>query len=868
MAATAAQFEFAAEIVTFLVALAGFALVLLRARLYAGTTGRAVLLGAGFAALGAAAFVHGAVQPDTNSPPAVTGLRLASAVLLLAFASTGGARRGSLLWPLTAASALLIAGAGVAGPWATSVGSEAPLLAGAIAIGTALVLASRGSIGARLTATAAATLLLIVVVLSVALSTVLSNTVKVDAVHRLQSRANRAAAAAGTAWQSDLQFAKLVSAGVQATGVAAPVASGQPGSQAELANTLSILSTQFFANVYLAWVGPGGQVEAVSPNFQARFGSGVAHALAVSNLVGRAFSGARPAGTAGVVGDRPLAVGAYPDSVNGSVLGVAVVVTPLDAAFLNGQVGDDSSLSAALVVSGRVLTRYPSASRPPAGAALDLARTAQAGGPPASVTVGGRYAAASPVAAGDGSTVMVALVETPTTEVDAARHSLFHSLFLIALGGAIIAFLLSVLISDRLNRGLEQLTEAAGRISAGESRVRTGVSSPDELGVLASAFDSMASSIEEKTEALRQAAVDEALLRGRLQSVVSGMGEALIALDAEGNITEYNAAAERLTGRARGRSLGRPAASVIDVRLDGGVALVPRVVGGLERPLLAQGSLITAAGEIPVGISAAPYRADAEEAPGAVVLIRDLRPERELERMKTEFLSRIGHELRTPLTAILGFARLLASRPVPAEQAEALHEQILEQSHRLLRTVQMLEFFASAGANRLGLDPVAVLPGEVLDEAAQRWAEKADPRHPLRWRKARRLPEVQMDRRWVGLALDELIDNAVKFSPDGGAVAVSCELSDEGGVAISVSDRGQGMSDEERASAFAEFVQGDSSDTRRFGGLGLGLPLVQTVVEAHGGRIEVSSQPGRGSTFTVFLPPADRRPARRGGSRS
>lgn len=236
--------------------------------------------------------------------------------------------------------------------------------------------------------------------------------------------------------------------------------------------------------------------------------------------------------------------------------------------------------------------------------------------------------------------------------------------------------------------------------------------------------------------------------------------------------------------------------------------------------------------------------------------------------MKTEFLSRIGHELRTPLTGILGFARLLASRPVPPEQAEALHEQILEQSHRLLRTVQMLEFFASAGANRLGLDPVAVRPAEVLDEAAERWAEKADPRHPLRWRKARRLPEVQMDRRWVGLALDELIDNAVKFSPEGGAVAVSCELSDEGGVAIVVVDRGQGMSDEVLASAFGEFVQGDSSDTRRFGGLGLGLPLVQTVVEAHGGRIEVVSRPGHGSTFTVLLPPADRRPAGRGGSRS
>ena len=868
MATFGAQFEFAAEIVTFLVALAGVALVLLRALLYAGTTVRAAVLGVGFAALGAAAFVHGALNPDTNAPAAVTGLRLLSAALLLAFALTGGNRRGTLLWPLTAAAALLVAGAAVAGPWASSVGSEAPLLAGALSVGVALVLASGGSIGARLTATAAATLLLIVVVLSVALSTVLSNTVRVDAVRRLQSRADRAAAAAATAWQSDLQLAKLVEAGVQGAGLAAPVAAGQSGAPAALSQGLSTLSTQFFANVYLEWVGPGAQAAAVSPNFQGLLGTAVAQVLAGSNLVGRALDAAKPAGSAGVVAGRPLSVGVYPDSVNGRVIGVAVAVTPLDAAFLNQQVGDDSTLSAALVDAGRVLSSYPERSAPPAPAALDLARTDQTGGSGASVTSGHVYASASPVDAGDGTRVMVALVETPSSEVDAARRSLFHSLFLIALGGALIAFLLSVLISDRLNRGLEQLTDAAGRIRAGEEKVRTGVTSADELGVLAAAFDSMASSIEEKTESLRQAALDESLLRSRLESVVSGMGEALVALDAEGRITEYNAAAERLIGRPRGRSVGRGAGSVIEVRLDGGADLVPTIVAGLQRPLLAQGALITAGGEVPVAISASPYRAGGDEAPGAVVLIRDLRPERELEQMKTEFLSRVGHELRTPLTAILGFARLLASRPVPAEQAEALHEQILDQSNRLLRIVQMLEFFASAGANRLGLNPVAVPPAEVLDEAAARWADKAGPRHPMRWRKARRLPEVQIDRRWVGLALDELVDNALKFSPDGGAVVVSGEMSEEGGLAISVADRGQGMSDQELASAFAEFVQGDTSDTRRFGGLGLGLPLARTVVEAHGGRIEVSTQPGRGSTFTVFLPAADRRPTARRGSRA
>jgi len=863
MGASAAQFEFAAEIVTFLVALAGFALVLLRAQLYGTTPLRSLTLGAAFAALGTAAFLHGAVSPQLSAPPAVTGLRLGAA-LLLAMLSIGRPERSGLPAPAVLVGAVLVGGAAVASYWLAQVGCESLLLGGSLVIGGALAYASRGSIGAKLTATAGATLLLIVVVLSVALSTVLSNTVRNDAITRLQSRADRAAASASTAWQSDLQDAKLVSSSVQGLGLAGPVAAGTPGAEARLATGLTDLSTQFFSNVGLEWVGPSGAVVAVSPQFGKKFGASAASDLAGSSLVRRALSIGAWAGTSGVVGRTALLVGAYPDSTGGSVLGVALAVSPLDSSFLNSVIGDDTSLSAVLVSDGILLSSYPSRTPRPDPAELALARAYQSGRRDAPITSAGRYSAGASVLAGNGQPVMAVLVETSTSEVDATRQSLFHDLFLIALGGSIIAFLVSVLISDRINRGLEQLTAAARRISSGESDVRTGVVASDEIGMLADAFDSMAASIEEKTSALSQAALDEAALRGRLESVVSGMGEALMALDPAGRITEFNTAAERLTGRPRSRSLGRPAASVLEVRLDGGGDLIDRVLAGLERPLVAQGMLISADGPVPVSVSAAPYEVDPGEAQGAVVLLRDLRPERELEQMKTEFLSRIGHELRTPLTAILGFARLLASRPVPPAQAEVLHDQILQQSNRLLRTVQMLEFFASAGANRLGLDLARVSARELVDDASGRWEGRVEAEHELRWQIGRGLPEVEADRRWIGLALDELIDNAVKFSPEGVKVRVAAGRSPDGGLSIAVSDRGQGMSADDLGGVFDEFVQGDSSDTRQFGGLGLGLPLAQRVVEAHGGRIEVSSRPGRGSSFTVLLPPADRRP-RRGG---
>ena len=124
---------------------------------------------------------------------------------------------------------------------------------------------------------------------------------------------------------------------------------------------------------------------------------------------------------------------------------------------------------------------------------------------------------------------------------------------------------------------------------------------------------------------------------------------------------------------------------------------------------------------------------------------------------------------------------------------------------------------------------------------------------------ARGTPLVDADRRWLAMSIDELIDNAVKFSPNGGKIMVTAIGADNGngqGVEISVIDRGKGMTAEEQAAAFGEFVQGDASDTRRFGGLGLGLALVKRVVDGHGGSVTCVSRPGKGSAFTIFLPAA------------
>jgi len=242
-------------------------------------------------------------------------------------------------------------------------------------------------------------------------------------------------------------------------------------------------------------------------------------------------------------------------------------------------------------------------------------------------------------------------------------------------------------------------------------------------------------------------------------------------------------------------------------------------------------------------------------AEGAVRPVGHPRSDGEVERMKSEFLSRVGHELRTPLTGIIGYAELLTQRRVAPAQMQRWHDEILRLAKRLHRIVELLEFFAAAGAGRSMLRPEPVGVRTLVDDAVRQWTDRV-PGQVSR-RIGRGIPEVNADPHWLGVSLGELIGNAVEFSPAGGPITVTVgAVSNEAGsgVEISVADRGQGMSAADVERAFGDFVQGDGSDTRDHGGLGLGLSLVKRVVEGLGGTVTVASRLGTGSTVSILLP--------------
>jgi PAS domain S-box-containing protein len=860
MSAAAAQLQFAAEFVGFLAAAAGVALVVVRADLAGRSWWAQTALGAGFLALAGAAFAHGSLLVSDERYAAIASVRAAGilsvAVGAVWWRSTGASRRLLVAGLLATSVATALAGSNSAHTTVVDI----CLAVGGAAIGGALLVASRRQIAARVAASAAGTLLIVVLVLSVALSAVVSNSSEDEALRRLDSRTRTIVAnAENTALDDSLRNSRFAAAYLRLDDPLhsnlltqlARAGSGPLPPDQFVGTDLTNLADLFKGFFNLAYLTPGGRVYATDPSFA----PGVAVQLPGQDLFRQTHCGS-DASAIVTIGSAAFAAGSTPlCTAQSTIVGVVVAVTPFDASFLARRVESDEALSLGLF-SRDVEVSHTDPSPP-----LALAKSMTAGvldtAVPVSRVTTSLFVTALPITAA-GQPVLVLVGATPTSAVTATRDKLFRTLFLIALGGTLLALLLAAVVGDRIGAGLRRLTAAAERIQRGERGTRAGITSVDEVGVLGAAFDSMVASIEEKTEALSDAADDETRLRNRLEAVVAGMSDALIAVDASGQVTDFNQTAEELSGVSAADARGKAATEVLYLVDEGGGGLAGRLSSPSPMRWSAIASLIQPDGtNVPVAVSSGVLRGANFELVGNVYVLRDLRREREMERMKTEFLSRVGHELRTPLTGILGYSEMLTRRQVPPDRGRVFLEEIVSASKRLLRIVEMVEFFASSTAGRAVLRPEPLDVRPVVDEAVDRWSERVDGHHSVVRRIARGTPSVNADRRWLGMAIDELIDNAVKFSPAGERVLVTAGQAGNGhgpGVEISVADRGKGMSNEEQDAAFGEFVQGDSSDTRPFGGLGLGLALVKRVAEGHGGSVSCLSRPGRGSSFTIFLP--------------
>lgn len=233
----------------------------------------------------------------------------------------------------------------------------------------------------------------------------------------------------------------------------------------------------------------------------------------------------------------------------------------------------------------------------------------------------------------------------------------------------------------------------------------------------------------------------------------------------------------------------------------------------------------------------------------------DISERKEMERMKDELLSSVSHELRTPLTAILGFAEFLLENPLPyAEQEPHLQTLYLEAErlNGLIGNFLQLQRLKS----RREVYRFQPLPPQDLLERAIDHLRGLSAEHPPVLDCPAELPPLRGDLEAIDQVLENLVANAVKFSPQGGAITLGARLQ-ERHIVLRVEDGGVGIPQEELERIFAPLHRLDNTDRRRTGGAGLGLTLVREIVLRHQGRVWAESSPGRGSTFFVELPVMD-----------
>jgi len=227
-------------------------------------------------------------------------------------------------------------------------------------------------------------------------------------------------------------------------------------------------------------------------------------------------------------------------------------------------------------------------------------------------------------------------------------------------------------------------------------------------------------------------------------------------------------------------------------------------------------------------------------------------------RAKTEFLANMSHELRTPLNAIIGFSQLMTN-PTQANnptRVTAYAKDIHTAGEHLLKEVNRILDLAKIEAGRAELHEEWFDPAEAVEIPISFVRPQADGAgQTLVIRMPEGLPQLYADQQYFKQILINLLSNAVKFTPRGGKVTLSAAVASDGWLAVSVSDTGIGIAEEDIWKALVPFAQVSSDLSRKYEGTGLGLPLSKGFVEMHGGTLKIDSEPGRGTTVTVRFPP-------------
>jgi two-component system phosphate regulon sensor histidine kinase PhoR len=453
--------------------------------------------------------------------------------------------------------------------------------------------------------------------------------------------------------------------------------------------------------------------------------------------------------------------------------------------------------------------------------------------------------------------VAVVRVSSPLTQIDQALNSIYVHLLWAGLAIAAGAAVLSLLISRRISQPIIGIERIAERFAGGELDLRVPTPPSAELATLAESLNRMAVQLGERITTITAQ-------RNELDAILSSMAEGVFAVDNRGCIVSANPAAAELLGLGRAAQ-GRQVEEVIrNVDLQ---QFVRQTLAGVQPPetdiSLPMDGVRPPDGEDSAWESRRFFTlhgaglTDARgRRTGAVIVLNDRTRIRRLEAIRRDFVANVSHELKTPVTSIQGFVEALVEggikEPAQMERYLSIIARHASRLNSIIDDLLTLSRLEEAGERRaLSFEVGPVKP--VLAEAIDLSSVKADEKRIAVELTCDDAVEARINPPLLEQAVINLIDNAVKYSPEGSRIRIEARQN-HAQVSIAVIDEGCGISPEHLARIFERFYVVDKSRSRKLGGTGLGLAIVKHIAQAHGGRVAVTSTPGQGSTFTIYLP--------------
>ncbi len=412
---------------------------------------------------------------------------------------------------------------------------------------------------------------------------------------------------------------------------------------------------------------------------------------------------------------------------------------------------------------------------------------------------------------------------------------------LLAAGVAIIlTTIFAFFLSTRITAPLRKMREAAFEVARGKFDTKVPILSHDEIGELATAFNQMGRQLKFNMNALSQE-------KEQLASILSSMADGVITFNRDGTILITNPPAEIFLQNwyfDQNKTSSNFEALPSEV-----MELFQKAVNS-EKEQIGE---VSVQGRFWVILVSPLY--NNQFIRGAVAVIRDMTEERKLDKLRQDFIANVSHELRTPISMMQGYSEAIVDGIAETdEEKKEMAKVIYDESLRMGRLVNELLDLArmEAGHNQLRLEEIEFKP--YIDRIIRKFYGLSKENGIIitfEMKKDDELLIIDPDR--IEQVLTNLIDNAIRHTPNGGSVTVFAR-SEQRGIHIEVRDTGSGIPEEDLPFVFERFYKADKARTRGISGTGLGLAIAQNIITAHRGNISVHSKEGAGTTFTIFLP--------------